>query len=238
MFFFTGLEFIFPIATLGLVILGVIALAGGRQPDPTGRRPYAMYLAAVTFVSTITLVFASYACVTQLSRLGIASDESSVSPAAPTFEFEEVPDPQDPDDRALSSGVLSGLIALAAGLLLFLHTRWMRDLARATDFYSGEARRTFLVEAYSACFIAVLVGLGAAVAAAYGLFRVIAPGTTAVFDSEVERNEGIIQLITSVYLVAATTLMFLIHWRRAAALMKPAEPPPPSAPEPAVAPRG
>jgi hypothetical protein len=174
-FFFGGLEFIFPIATLGLVILGIIALAAGRQPDPTGQRPYAMYLAAVAFVSSVTVLFASFALVTQLTRLGIASDGAPTPPTAPSFEFEQVPEAQDPDDRAISSAVLSGLVALVAGVLLFLHTRLMRNVARAPDFHGGEARRTFIVEAYSACFVAVLVGLAAAVAAAYGLFRVIAP---------------------------------------------------------------
>ena len=49
----------FPLLVLGLITLAVLALVNGRrEPDPSGRRPYAAYLVVVTFVALFTTVFA------------------------------------------------------------------------------------------------------------------------------------------------------------------------------------
>jgi hypothetical protein len=50
--FFFGLELLIPLAILGLIVLAVTHVASDRrEPDPTGRRPYAIYLFVLTFVA-------------------------------------------------------------------------------------------------------------------------------------------------------------------------------------------
>jgi len=60
---------------LGVLVLAVIILAAGRgEPDTTGRRAFAVYLAAVNFVAIFTLVFASFAAVlVALFALGVGA---------------------------------------------------------------------------------------------------------------------------------------------------------------------
>jgi len=63
----------------------------------------------------------------------------------------------------------------------------------------------------------VLIVLVAGAAAAYGLFRVIAPGITAQLDSaSAERQGGIAQLVTGGLSALASYAVFVYHWRRSA----------------------
>jgi hypothetical protein len=74
--FFGFFEFI-PVILLGLIILAVATAASGRQePDPTGRRPYAIYLVSITFVAIQVLVFSATAVVTALVQIPLRNDVS------------------------------------------------------------------------------------------------------------------------------------------------------------------
>ncbi len=67
--FFGVLEFI-PLVLLGLIVLAIANASSGRQePDPTGRRPYAIYLVSVIFVALFVLLFAATAVVSALVQL-------------------------------------------------------------------------------------------------------------------------------------------------------------------------
>lgn len=74
------------VAVLGLVILAVANGGSSRQePDPTGRRPYAIYLVGVTFVALQVLLFSATAVVSALVQIplsnGVAVDAFGVTTA-------------------------------------------------------------------------------------------------------------------------------------------------------------
>lgn len=67
------------VVPIGLVVLGIIVLASGREPDPSGRRPYAVYLCTVSFVAMFTVLFAGYALISTLVGLAIDADDEEQS---------------------------------------------------------------------------------------------------------------------------------------------------------------
>ncbi len=66
------LTLVFPLVMLGLLGFGVLALINGRrEPDLSGRRPYAAYLVLVTFVALFTTVFALARAASSATRAAI-----------------------------------------------------------------------------------------------------------------------------------------------------------------------
>ncbi len=61
------LSLLFPAVVIALIVLGVIR----REPDPSGRRAYAIYLLSVTFVALFTVLFALYPLVAAGTRLAL-----------------------------------------------------------------------------------------------------------------------------------------------------------------------
>ena len=276
---FGFLEFI-PLVVIGLIILAVANTASGRQdPDPTGRRPYAIYLVSVIFVSLLMLLFSATAVVSELASLAVGGDEirpyavleeggygsssgTSVvtapppqqvggskvqpSPLPPNVTPEPLPAPDEvppprpipigdsgPNNERIRGAILAGLIALIAASVLRFHARRLRELINEQGFVEGPARRAYQVYLYTVCFVSVLTLLVAGAVAAYGLVRIIAPGTTGIGRlGSFERDEGIRQFVTGAFLTLATSAIFRFHWQRAAAFRTP----PPEEPRPEAAP--
>ena len=248
-----GVLELIPLVLLGLIVLAVANAGSARQdPDPTGRRPYAIYLVSVTFIAVFVLLFATTALVTALVQIPL-SDEVSRSAVgvtvAPTVESgsetitappaEGVsPSGQVPRQRPLTEltdadrnhvreAIQAGLVALLAGLVLLFHARRLRELVNEPGFAEGPARRAYQAYLYSVCLVSVLIFLVAGAVAAFALVRIIAPGTTGVeTPSGLERDEGIRQFITSAFLAVAASGIFIFHWRRTAAFRpQPTAPP-------------
>jgi uncharacterized membrane protein len=182
---------------LFVLVLAIIIFAG-REIDTTGRRAFAVYLAAVNFVAIFTAVFASFAAVVSLADL-IVDGRS--------------------EDAAVRGAVQAGLVVAAALVVLVFHARRRRELQRMEDYDVGapvwRIDRAYL---YVVCFVAVLVALFALGAGAYGLFRVLAPGVTGdEISDHLERQEGVAQLISLVWLGLAGLYVFMRSWREAAA---------------------
>jgi hypothetical protein len=139
------LLFLFPIAFLAIIVLVVAALTRSRgEPDERGRRPLAVYLLVVMFISLFTLVGSVQQIVSTLVDevvgtpdlpgsfgLGIAQVETSGS--IPPEGGSAIPIPPGTatygPDRGVLAPTLQGLISalLAAGIFAF-HARGLRDL--------------------------------------------------------------------------------------------------------------
>jgi len=186
------------VVPVGVLVLAVIILAAGRgEPDTTGRRAFTVYLSAVNFIAIFTLVFASFAAVQSLATLVV--DGRS-------------------EDAAVRGAVQAGLIAGAAVVVLVFHARRRRELRAGAEFESGgPAWRIDRAYLYAVCFVAVLVALFALGVGAYGAFRTLAPGVTEeAVTRHLERQEGVAQLISQVWLGLAALYVFLRAWREAA----------------------
>jgi hypothetical protein len=182
---------------LFVLVLAIIIFAG-RETDTTGRRAFAVYVAAVSFVAIFTAVFASYAAAVSLSDL-IVDGRS--------------------EDAAVRGAVQAGLVTAAALVVLMFHTRRRRELHVADEYEVGApAWRIDRAYLYVVCFVAILVALFAFGAGAYGLFRVLAPGVTADgLSKHLERQEGVAQLLSLTWLGLVGLYVFLRSWREVAA---------------------
>lgn len=237
MFFFGGFELLLPVVLLGLIVLGILALAGRGETDPTGRRSFAVYLFAVAFVSLFVALIALTGLVSSVVRIALPEHagpdcvqfQGGVSCAsrfpvtrpvpagetavyAPTQPFQRF----DPDRQHKAQAVQTGLVAIAAILVLWFHAKRARELIGEPGFDEGPGRRVYLVYLYAVSFLAILIVLFAGSTAAYGLFRIIAPGTTGFLgDTSIERDNGVAQLGTGGLLALGAFVIFAFHWRRA-----------------------
>lgn len=181
-----------------LVLVLVLIILAGREPDTTGRRAFAVYLAAVSFVAIFTAVFASFAAVLSLTDLVI--DGRS-------------------EDAAVRGAVQAVLVVAAALIVLVFHARRRRELQLTEEFDAGApAWRIDRAYLYTVCFVAVVTALFALGVSGYGLFRVLAPGVTAdEISKHLERQEGVAQLISLTWLGIVGLYVFLRSWREVAA---------------------
>jgi hypothetical protein len=264
-----GFELI-PLVVIGLIVLVVASVASDRRdPDPTGRRPYSIYLVAVTLIALFALLFSSTAVVSALVQIPLRDEVSydafgggvsgGVS-VAPQPAQPQPGQPQPPTGAGPGSGrvgpptnippapiatlhganrehirqaIQTALIAIAAAILLLFHARRLRELIHEPGFAEGPARRAYQVYVYVVCFVGVLIVLVAGSLAAFGLVRIIAPGTTGFEGARFERDDGIRQLATNGFLAIAAAAILRWHWLRAAALRTPPAPVPPE-PAPGV----
>lgn len=224
-----------PLVLLGLVVLGVLALAGRGDPDPTGGRTYAFYVFAVTFVSLFVTLFALIGVVQAVVRIPLPDSagefpvpigtgsavygEELIAPAPGSLGWQDSAQLQsfDPDREWWRMAVQAALIAVAAGIVLRFHAAKARELLTEPGVEASQAWRTYQAYVHAVCFVSVLIVLVAGATAAYGLFRVIAPGVTAQFSSATaEREGGIVQLVTGGLSALAAYAVFAYHWRRSA----------------------
>jgi len=232
---FFALLGLIPLVLLGLVVLGVLALAGRGEPDPTGGRTYAFYVFAVTFVSLFITLFALIGVVQALVNIPLSDrrgefpvsigtgsavyGEELIAPAPGSLGWQDFAQLQsfDPDRERWRMAVQAALIAVAAGVVLRFHAAKARELLIEPGVEVSPAWRTYQAYVHAVCFVSVLIVLVAGAAAAYGLFRVIAPGITAQFSSaSAERQGGIAQLVTGGLSALASYAVFVYHWRRSA----------------------
>lgn len=148
LFAFGSFFFPFGLLLLGAVVLAVLAIAGRRAaPDPTGRRPMAVYLLAVMFIA----LFATAGAVAQIggTLADLVTEEPGVPLAppplpapVPTFEgVEEIPYPESPageggfllaasPDPTLSRVLEAAFVGLLAAGIFEFHRRQWRVLLR------------------------------------------------------------------------------------------------------------
>src|ERR1700716_1042050 len=124
---FVGLSLLVSIVPLVLIVV-VFLFAGRGEPDPDGRRPYASYLCAVSFVTLFIALFSLFGVATSVADVVKSNDVSGITNSNFT------PNPSLPDRSVLAYGssgddaywnsaVQAGLIAVAAIALLIAHLR-------------------------------------------------------------------------------------------------------------------
>ena len=242
-----GLSLLLPVALLGIVVLGIVAVAGGREPDPTGQRQRTVYLGAVCFVALITLLFAAFGAASSVIGLlgdgdevhtvgargtGFLSDDEDTTfgggdDEGSGFSFGEdddnpiiVEDDGNRTEEAVSGMVAALTIALAAGAVYVFHRRLLDKQVAAPGFEGGPAQRAVNGYLYAVSFVGALVALGAAAAALYGVYRLALPDFSAP-DGHDERMAGVRQLLSSAFLALAAAAMFQRHFNQAEAWTTP-----------------
>ena len=217
--------FLFPLLFIALIVLVVAAVAGGRgEADPSGRRPYAIYLSLVTFVGLMTTIGGAFATVKAIADSLLVGGSSPECP--PNFV-----------DCGLGGGgsglrdIMTALLVLAASAALtFLHGQKLLELRRVEPGSSSQAARVLQVFAYSVCFMTVFIVLASAVAAATALIDAIDPqeGFGGFGGGS---DQALSTLLTTVIIGALAGLLFRYAWTTFDLGLKsttPTAPPPPS----------
>lgn len=220
-----------PVLLVGVIALAITVVAGGKEPDPSGLRVRAVYLALACFVSLFVMVGTVFAVASAVTSLIGESDSVSFSEEDDEEFFTE---DEYRTENAVSGAVLSGVIGLAAAGVFVYHRRRMEEIIGSTGFMDRPARRAIQAYHYAVAFAAAFVGVLAAAIAAYSLYRIAAPGLSAP-DTEGERTAGARQLLAWAALLGATGFLFLRHVERPRqweAALVPAVPPPLDPPPP------
>ena len=221
---------IFGIPLLVAVIL--ILVAGRRDDDPGATRVQARYLGAIGIVSLFIALFAFFGVARGLADLiidkdgahsGIPKEFQEMIESMPGLEGIPIPGlggggrggdaavgiSADADYRL---AMQSGLVGLAAAAVFVFHIRRARSLVPRDGFARGATGRVARAGLYGACFVAALVVLVASAKGAYGLFRVIAPGITGSGDHDVERQRGIAEILSYLFLTVGGAMVFFRAW--------------------------
>lgn len=219
--------FLFPLASLALLVLVIGAVVGAKgDPDTTGRRPYAIYLTIVTFVGLTMTLGAAFAFIKSVTDTVLVDGSSVECPP----EFMECGGPLGGGAGGGREIITSLLILAVAVALTYLHGRKVLELRTLEPGSSSAAARVLLVFAYAVCFLAVFVLLGAVVAAVTSLVDVVDP--QGGFGGG--RDQALSTLVTSLALGASMGLLFRYIWSTFDLGLRDAAPqnfqPPPPAP--------
>ncbi len=175
------------LALLGVFVL--IVVANRADPDPTGRRPRAVYHFFVAFVTVLTAVSGSVLGIWSLFRL-VGSHDVPLGDATA---------------RAL---VLGGLITVVSLVLLSSHLGAGLELARASTDPADPSRRVSQSYVSAVSFVFVLVVLVTSIISVYLVISLIGPG---VFGSFGGRSEIVRDLLDSVYLALVSAFVLNRH---------------------------
>jgi hypothetical protein len=180
---------------LALVVLSVIGVfiiivvANRADPDPSGRRPQAVYYFAVSFVTLFITIVGSAVVVSGVDAL-VGNHSSAVSNAAA---------------RAILLGALSLLIG---GVLLVVHLRRGLDLVRQDVQPPAPSRRVGQSYVSSIAFVSVLSLLFLFVVSVYLIFALAVPG---VFGSPGGQGISAHVLVVAIYLWIVAWVVLETH---------------------------
>lgn len=173
-----GVVLLLPLVVGGVFV--ILIVSNRADPDPTGRRPAIVYGYAVSFITLFVSVFASEVIVMRLCSL-IGSHSSGISGfedsnAYPGTFVAVHAGPSHAYGDAVARGVVIGaLLLLVAYAMYVAHVR-VADRATgglAPADPAGRVRASYLA---AVSFVSVMIVVVSAVAAAYQVFRIVAPG--------------------------------------------------------------
>ena len=181
-----------------LAVFVVIVVANRADPDPSGRRPLAVYLFGVSFFSIFVVLFGTFAMV-----LGVVQLMGSHSAVAGLSEHPV-------GDAVTRTVVLGGIIVAVAAVLLVTCLRRALALPEVAQRQSGPITRVAQSYAASVSFAAVLIGAVSLIVFLYEVFRILAPG---VFELTGTRVDAARTLIAALYLAFASGAIVMAHAR-------------------------
>jgi hypothetical protein len=211
--FVSGIVLLVPLV-IGAIFV-VVVVSSRAEPDPSGRRPAAVYAFATTFLTLFVTLFASTALVAALCQLiGSRHNSQQFDAFVGLNQVGQFGGHVHPlGDAVARASVLSAIIMLVAGLVCALHLRAaVRATADAPVIDPNARVRSSYVAAVS--FVSVTIVVIAAVVLVYDFFRGVAPG---VFSSS-GTGSGVAVLrsmIPALYLALAALAILLAHLRLA-----------------------
>jgi hypothetical protein len=179
-------------------IFVVIVVANRADPDPTGRRPLAVYLFGVSFFSVFVVLFGTFAIVLGLVQL-IGSHPDVLSSARHPV-----------GDAVARVVVLGGLIVGVAVLLLLSFLRRALRLPEVSQRQAGPVTRVAQSYAASVSFVSLFIGAISVVVFLYEVLRILAPG---VFQLSGSRVDAARTLLAAFYLTLASGAVVAVHAR-------------------------
>lgn len=172
-------------------VLVIIVVSNRADPDPSGRRPQAVYYFAVSFVTLAVTVIASAVVVSGIDAL-VGHHSNAVTNAA-------------------ARAILVGLLAVVmAGALLVVHLRRGLDLVRHDTQPPAPSRRVGQSYVSSVAFVSVLSLLGLFVFSVYTIFSLVAPG---VFGTLGSQGNSAHVLVVAIYLWLVAWVVLETHRR-------------------------
>ena len=221
------LSFLYPLVFIVLIIAAVAATIGGRrEPDHTGRRPYAIYLTAITFIALFTTLGAGFALIHSLAEIAFVNGDAASATTCPPgavncFGGSPYGEAQSSSGReALQTALITAVFAV----VLYFHGRRLLDLRRDEPSPDTTGGRVLNVFAYALCFVLLFVGLGAATAALTSVVDSIDPAS----DFGDAQGRALATLVTTVLLAVASGFLFRFTWTTfALGPRQPEVPPPP-----------
>ena len=202
-----------PLIVGGIVV--VVVVANRAEPDLSGRRPAVVYAFAIAFLTLFATLFATTAMVASLCRLiGSHAGAQSFVGGDLFGDGTSYGGHQHPlGDSVARGAVLSGLVALVAGVVCFVHLRAAARASAGVPTVDPLARvRSSYVAAVS--FVSVTIVVGASVVVLYDIFRGVAPG---VFTESGTGGsvEVLRSMIPALYLALAAMAILFAHLRHA-----------------------
>jgi hypothetical protein len=224
---------------LGLLMAIVAVITGRRLPDETSTRPRAIYLSVAMLPVLVIGVLAATAFLEAAVQLilgpesgkeqllgGLGGLAGLAGGGMPGTDMGGIGDlltgmgdfGLSATDAAIRTLVASGITAVVAFALYRLHQDWRRPVIDDAGFVSSPAARVLQAFAYTVVLIFVVLFAVSAVKAGYGVFRVVAPDTSAVlsFSESAERERGIADIVSGLALAGASWWLFQKHWKLAA----------------------
>jgi hypothetical protein len=179
-------------------IFVVIVVANRADPDPSGRRPLAVYLFGVSFFSVFVVLFGTFAMVLGLVQL-IGSHPGVVGVAKHPV-----------GDSVVRIVVLGGIIVAVAALLLLYSLRRALDLPEVREGQSSPVSRVAQSYAASVSFVCVFIAAVSLVVFLYEVIRILAPG---VFELTGTRVAAARVVLAALYLALASAVVVAAHAR-------------------------
>jgi len=172
-----------------VAVFVIVVVANRADPDPSGRRPQAVYCFAVSFVTIGAAILGSTLVVAALVQL-VGGHSGSIT------------------DSVARAAVIGGLITVVSALLLSVHLRRGLEAARAPQPESNPSRRVGQSYAAAVAFISVATLLFTAVLSIYLVFALAGPG---VFGSFGGSTPTFRLLVVFLYLGGVSALVLWTH---------------------------